>query len=103
MSHYQTLGISTKSRIEEIKKAYHQLALTHHPDKGGSDAHFTEIVNAYTTLTNPITKSQYDHMHNNDNTTTITHSNPYCEQCGSCLNGYGIVECMGCSKLYNVV
>ena len=37
-SHYDTLGLRRDANFEQIKKAYKQAALRHHPDRGGSDA-----------------------------------------------------------------
>jgi hypothetical protein len=31
--HYQHLGIATTATAVEIKKAYHQMSLKHHPDR----------------------------------------------------------------------
>jgi DnaJ-class molecular chaperone len=50
-NHYATLGVNQGSSKEDIKKAYKKLAMQHHPDKGGDEKKFKEIINAYNTLT----------------------------------------------------
>jgi len=47
------LGIDSDATPAEIKKAYRQLALQHHPDKGGDKNKFQEISRAYKRLTDP--------------------------------------------------
>ena len=44
MSHYQTLGVSPQADAQEIKKAYRRLAGKHHPDKGGDETRFKQII-----------------------------------------------------------
>ena len=58
--HYTTLGISKQASADEIKKAYRKLASQHHPDKGGDTAKFQQIEEAYRTLSDPDSRSQYD-------------------------------------------
>ena len=58
--YYQILGVDRKASKEEIKKAYHALAHRHHPDKGGDEAKFKEINEAYQVLSNDEKRSQYD-------------------------------------------
>lgn len=58
---YTTLGISRNANADEIKKAYRKLAHQHHPDKkGGNEAKFKEINEAYQVLSDPKKKSSYD-------------------------------------------
>ena len=60
MDYYAVLGITKSSSPEEIKQAYRKLAMKHHPDKGGDEAEFKKINEAYAVLGNPEKKSQYD-------------------------------------------
>lgn len=61
---YQILGISRNASMEDIKKAYRQLALQYHPDRNPGDedasARFKEVQQAYDTLSDPRKKSEYD-------------------------------------------
>jgi molecular chaperone DnaJ len=58
---YTTLGVSRNASADEIKKAYRKLAHQYHPDKkGGNEAKFKEINEAYQILSDPDKKSRYD-------------------------------------------
>ena len=52
MDYYAVLGITKSSSPEEIKQAYRKLAMKHHPDKGGDEAEFKKINEAYAVLGN---------------------------------------------------
>lgn len=58
--YYSILGVGKSAGTEEIKKAYRKQALKHHPDKGGDQAKFKEINEAYQVLSNPQKRAQYD-------------------------------------------
>ncbi|QQS15846.1 MAG: molecular chaperone DnaJ [Candidatus Moraniibacteriota bacterium] len=59
--YYQTLGVARGASADEIKKAYRKLAHAHHPDKkGGDEAKFKEINEAYQVLSNKEKRAQYD-------------------------------------------
>ena len=60
---YDVLGVSKSASQPEIKKAYRNLALKHHPDRNKEkDAaeKFKEINEAYEVLSNPKKKQTYD-------------------------------------------
>lgn len=61
---YEILRVSPAASIEEIKKAFRRLALRHHPDKNenrpDSTARFKVLHNAYTVLSDPAARAEYD-------------------------------------------
>jgi len=58
--YYKDLGVDKNASIEEIKAAFRKKAHQHHPDKGGDEAKFKEINEAYQVLGNPEKRRQYD-------------------------------------------
>ena len=46
----KTLGLTWPCTFDEANKMYKQLAFSHHPDRGGSQAKFVEIQNAFNVL-----------------------------------------------------
>jgi len=59
--YYNILGVAKSATQEEIKKAYRKLAHQYHPDKkGGDEAKFKEVNEAYQALGNPEKRKQYD-------------------------------------------
>ncbi len=58
--YYSVLGVSREASEEDIKKAYRKLAHQYHPDKGGNEAKFKEVNEAYQVLSNKEKRSQYD-------------------------------------------
>lgn len=59
-NYYEVLGVSKEASQEDIKKAYRKLAFQHHPDKGGDEAKFKEINEAYEVLSDTDKKRNYD-------------------------------------------
>lgn len=61
---YDILQVGTDATISEIKSAFRRLSLKHHPDKNDnsaeSTARFKTIHNAYTVLSNPRARQEYD-------------------------------------------
>lgn len=59
--YYKMLGVSRNASDDELKKAYRKLAHKFHPDKkGGDEAKFKEINEAYQVLSNKEKRAQYD-------------------------------------------
>ncbi|MBI2640941.1 MAG: molecular chaperone DnaJ [Candidatus Sungbacteria bacterium] len=58
--YYSLLGVAQNSTKEEIKKKYRELAHKYHPDKGGDEARFKEINEAYQVLSDDQKRAQYD-------------------------------------------
>ncbi len=62
--YYKVLGVERKASAAEIKKAYRRLARKYHPDLNPGDkaaeARFKEIQEAYSVLSDPKKRSEYD-------------------------------------------
>jgi len=64
MDFYEILGVTPESSEEEIKKAYRSLSKKYHPDLNPNnpeaEAKMKEISEAYTVLSNPDKRREYD-------------------------------------------
>jgi len=63
--YYEILGVTKDASVDEIKKAYRQAALKHHPDKGGDEAKFKESLEAYEILSDQNKRYTYDNPRGN--------------------------------------
>lgn len=57
---YALLGIGREATTAEVRKAFHRVALTAHPDKGGDPGKFEHINHAYATLSDSKARARYD-------------------------------------------
>jgi DnaJ-class molecular chaperone len=64
MSFYEILGVAEDATQEQIKSSYRELAKKYHPDKNPGDsvaeAKMKEVNEAYSTLSNPEARAEYD-------------------------------------------
>ena len=59
--YYKILGVEKDASKENLKKAFHSLAHKYHPDKkGGDEAKFKEVNEAYSVLSDDKKRAQYD-------------------------------------------
>ena len=75
MDPYKVLGVGRNTNEIDLKKAYKSKAMKHHPDRGGDEAKFKELNEAYDVLKDPQKKAAYDrygttdmHSQNNNHT-----------------------------------
>ena len=64
VDHYEMLGVESTASHADLKKAYHQQCLCHHPDKNLEDitatSMFQRIREAYEILSDPVRRQEYD-------------------------------------------
>lgn len=59
--YYKILGVDKNASQDDIKKAFRKMAHQYHPDKkGGDEAKFKELNEAYQVIGNPQKRAQYD-------------------------------------------
>lgn len=60
-NYYDVLGVTKGASKDEIKKAFYKLAAKYHPDKkGGDEAKFKEVNEAYQILSDDTKRKEYD-------------------------------------------
>lgn len=65
---YDILGIDKDADENEIRKAYHEKSKENHPDKGGDHEVFVKISFAYSVLSDPDKRKEYDSYGTTSNT-----------------------------------
>lgn len=58
--YYEVLGVGKSASADEIKKAFRKAAIEHHPDRGGDEAKFKEVNEAYEVLKDSSKRQRYD-------------------------------------------
>jgi molecular chaperone DnaJ len=62
--YYEVLGVARDADAATLKRAYRELALKYHPDQNpdnpDAEAHFKEVSEAYTVLSDPEQRMKYD-------------------------------------------
>jgi molecular chaperone DnaJ len=59
MNPFTVLGLPETATFDEIRKRYKELAIQHHPDKGGDAEKFKEIAGAYELIGSDVKLKQY--------------------------------------------
>jgi curved DNA-binding protein CbpA len=65
VDYYEILEISPNANLETIERIFRHLARRYHPDNAntGDASRFSEVVEAYNTLKDPVKRAQYDLQH----------------------------------------
>ena len=58
--YFKILGVAPDAGEDEIRTAYRRLAMQHHPDRGGDQAVFQDVQEAYSTLTDSQKRAQWE-------------------------------------------
>lgn len=58
--YYEVLGVGKNASADEIKKAFRKKAIEYHPDRGGDEAKFKEVNEAYEVLKDSSKRQRYD-------------------------------------------
>jgi molecular chaperone DnaJ len=76
--YYEVLGVGKSASADEIKKAFRRKAVEHHPDRGGDEAQFREINEAYEVLKDDAKRKRYDQFgHAGVGSSAASDGNPF--------------------------
>ena len=59
-NYYELLELSTNANQDTIERMFRFLATKHHPDAGGDKAKFHQLMKAFETLKDPVSRASYD-------------------------------------------
>ena len=90
-NYYDVLGVNEQSTSADITKAFKDLAKKYHPDRGGDEAKFKEINEAYATLKDTQKRHEYDTMRKFGGTNTGIGDHPFFNEdiFGDFFSGFG--------------
>jgi len=60
MDYYSILGVPKNASQDDIRKAYKKQSMKHHPDRGGDEAQFKKVNEAYQILGDAQKRAEYD-------------------------------------------
>jgi molecular chaperone DnaJ len=76
--YYEILGVGKTASADELKKAFRRAAVQHHPDRGGDEAQFKEVNEAYEVLKDPSKRQRYDQFgHAGVGSSAASDGNPF--------------------------
>src|SRR5476649_2734641 len=76
--YYETLGVSKSASADEVKKAFRRKAVEFHPDRGGDEAKFKEVNEAYEVLKDTGKRQRYDQFgHAGVGSSAASDGNPF--------------------------
>ena len=83
--YYEVLGVGKTASPDEIKKAFRKKAVEYHPDRGGDEAKFKEVNEAYEVLKDTSKRQRYDQFgHAGVGSSAASDGNPFAG-----FNGFG--------------
>ncbi len=76
--YYEVLGVNKGASPDEIKKSFRRLAVQYHPDRGGDEAKFREVNEAYEVLKDESKRKRYDQFgHAGVGSSAASDGNPF--------------------------